>query len=205
MKLTSHSAINSYSVGPAVVSSRNDSLANLIVELIPREGNVLHIGCGDGSLTSRLATILPSVRFRGVEQFVSKGGRIPIHAYDGIGLPFGDDSFDAVILIDTLNGSPDPKTLLSESKRVTRNRIVLKDKVYRGLVESTRRLVSWGGSEPKPMSSQRLSKSQLLRYVADLGLTIEQWNRHLRVRSDRRSSRFLSRTSHFTAQLSANS
>jgi len=157
--------------------SRYQSTANLIVNLIPREGSVLHVGCGDGGLARRLASILPRAKFRGVERFVCKGSQIPIHGFNGTEIPFGDNSFDTVLLVDALHDSEDPANLLREAARVAREAIVLKDKSSRGLLASTRRLIDRVGSEQQhgPRAG-RLSKSELQKLIAELGLTIEQWS-----------------------------
>ena len=182
--------------------SQYRSLANSLVSLIPREGSVLHVGCGDGGLASRLASILPGVRFRGVERFVCKGSQIPIHGFNGSEIPFGDNSFDSVLLVDALHDAEDPGNLLREAARVARETIVLKDKSSRGLLASTKRLINPVGSEQQPRVGGRLSKTELQKLIAELGLTIEQWNGQPGRFNNRKANWIFSRWFPFTALLS---
>ena len=186
---------------------RHRSLVNSIVNLIPREGSILHVGCGDGGLAGRLASILPRVKFRGVERFVCKGSQIPIHGFNGSEIPFGDNSFDSVLLIDALHEAENPGNLLREAARVARETIVLKDKSSRGLLASTRRFIDRVGPENQdsPRVGVRLSKSELQKLIAELGLTIEQWNGQSGRFNNPKANWIFSRTFHFTALLSVNS
>ncbi|MFH1712795.1 MAG: methyltransferase domain-containing protein [Candidatus Jacksonbacteria bacterium] len=52
---------------------------------------------------------------------------IPIIQYDGKKLPFPDESFDAVILVDVLHHDEHPEIILEEAKRVAKKFILVKD------------------------------------------------------------------------------
>lgn len=206
MKLISSATKPSFGAVTFASVNRYESLVNSIVDLIPREGSVLHVGCGDGGLAGRLASILPGVRFRGVERFVCKGGQIPIHGFNGYEIPFGDNSFDSVLLVDGLHGAENPAKLLREAGRVARSTVILKDKASQGLLSSTRRLIDRAGAEPVTSKlSGRLSKTELLELFADLGLTLEQWNGQPGSLNDRKPNWIFRRALHFTAVLKVGS
>jgi len=158
--------------------SQLDSVVNHLVALLPRQGNILHIGCGDGTLAERLGAILPSVRFRGVDSAEQKNAILPVHKFNGVKLPFGDASFDAVIMVNMFRGRGEDFILLNEAKRVVREHLVLKDRTYPGPSRS-RRMFNWRGQTGLSARVDRpLSRSSLKIEFEKLGLEVEHWNEH---------------------------
>jgi len=107
-------------------------LAQLLSELIPRGCSLLDVGCGDGKLARSLQGQRPDLRIEGVEVQLRKQTAIPVIAFDGTTLSFGDAHFDGVMLIDVLHHTPDPRLLLREAVRVSRRWLVLKDHLLEG-------------------------------------------------------------------------
>jgi len=107
-------------------------LAQLLSELIPRDCSVLDVGCGDGKLAQSLLEQRPDLRIEGVEVRLRKQTSIPVTAFDGRTLPYGEAHFDGVMLIDVLHHTPDPRLLLREALRVSRRWLVLKDHLLEG-------------------------------------------------------------------------
>jgi methionine biosynthesis protein MetW len=109
-------------------STRTD--LDIIVDIIPPESKVLDLGCGDGELLIRLSQ-QKSVIGRGIE-LTEAGVRHCVAA--GLSVRQGDideglgdyptDSFDYVILSQTLPYVDDPKSVLCEMLRVGRHAIV---------------------------------------------------------------------------------
>lgn len=91
------------------------------------EGAVLDVGAGDGRLARHLMNARPGLRITGVDIGPRDGAHIPVMAYDGARLPFADESFDLVLLIDVLHHADDPAALLREAMRVSRGRVLIKD------------------------------------------------------------------------------
>ncbi len=89
--------------------------------------SVLDIGAGSGRFTNELSKHFPHIEFTGVDVHVPQKIHIPIKKYDGKKLPFKDDSFDCVIMIDVLHHSTHPEEILKEAKRVSRRCILIKD------------------------------------------------------------------------------
>ena len=107
-------------------------LAQLLSELIPRDCHLLDVGCGDGKLAHSLQGQRPDLRIEGVEVRLRKQTAIPVIAFDGTTLSFGDAHFDGVMLIDVLHHTPNPRLLLREALRVSRRWLVLKDHLREG-------------------------------------------------------------------------
>jgi SAM-dependent methyltransferase len=107
-------------------------LAQLLSELIPPGCSLLDVGCGDGKLARSLQGRRPDLRIEGVEVLLRKHTWIPVTAFDGTTLPYGEAHFDGVMLIDVLHHTPDPLLLLREALRVSRRWLVLKDHQRQG-------------------------------------------------------------------------
>lgn len=94
---------------------------------------MLDIGCSDGRLASQIAARL-SAQPMGVDVQLQPRVRIPAQRYDGRHLPFSDDRFHLVTILDVLHHAEDPASVLSEAVRVLHpdGVIVIKDHVRRG-------------------------------------------------------------------------
>lgn len=93
-------------------------------------GSVLDLGCGDG-------TLLDSLKLRGnnvegldisqeaAKKCEAKGHKAELFDFSDGNLPYADNSFDYVVMLDVLEHLYDPDTLLAEAKRVSRQFVVL--------------------------------------------------------------------------------
>ena len=106
------------------------SIQNALAQLVPQGARVLDLGCGDGAMLAHLqatrgcsgygveiddANVLACVQ-RGVNV-------IQLNLDEGLAL-FGDQSFDVVLQIDTLQHLRNAETMLRETARVGRIGIV---------------------------------------------------------------------------------
>jgi len=67
--------------------------------------------------------------------------------FDGSTIPFGDESFDAVLFSDVLHHTDDPAALQREAWRVTRQWVLIKDHYRKGLAAAERlRFMDWVGN-----------------------------------------------------------
>jgi SAM-dependent methyltransferase len=113
-------------LGPAV--PRSPARQALADDYIPRlaAGSVLDLGCGAGNSVEQFRNVNPDVRWVGVdvERSPEVASRRRTDAefvtFDGVSLPFGDASFDAVYCKQVLEHVRAPAPLLAEVARVLR-------------------------------------------------------------------------------------
>lgn len=112
------------------VSQADRSLHRALVELtVARSlGNLLDIGCGQGSVLKLLASrahravgvdIDSDVRMLArAELFLAGTANVSLRQGDMTSLPFEDNEFDTIILDDVLEGAADPVAAITEAKRL---------------------------------------------------------------------------------------
>lgn len=131
-----------------VFPRRTERLADALAELLP-EGTrtLLDIGCGDGTIAAKLGQRRDELAVQGVDVLARPAAAIDVSVYDGSRLPFADDSFDAVMLIDVLHHCRTPDELLAEARRVARRTIIVKDHTAAGPVgRLVLRVMDWVGN-----------------------------------------------------------
>ncbi|ATY34759.1 class I SAM-dependent methyltransferase [Sphingomonas psychrotolerans] len=132
--------------GKLVFNRRVRTLAAAIAERLPHGARVLDVGCGSGDLAALVMQIRPDVSIEGIDVLVRPGTAIPVHAYDGAHIPFGDDSFDAAMVVDVLHHTDDPAAVLAEIARVA-PMVVIKDHLRDGIAAGpTLRFMDWVGN-----------------------------------------------------------
>jgi SAM-dependent methyltransferase len=111
--------------------AKADHVAALSTQLAAGPARVLDIGCGDGALIARLASIRPQWSFSGVEiaerAVAIARARCPdadICLYDGHSLPYEAGAFRIGILSHVLEHVADPVGVLREAARVAQSVIV---------------------------------------------------------------------------------
>ena len=118
------------SAGGSALSGELRSDLKLIADMIAPNSRVLDIGCGDGALLAFL-TAEKSVDGRGMEisqsgvnACVSHGLSVIQGDADRDLVHYPDDSFDYVILSQTIQATRNPKTVLAELLRIGKRAIV---------------------------------------------------------------------------------
>lgn len=107
--------------------SRMKHLPPRLLAHLDRGSEVLDVGSYDGSLAHLLLQGDPTLSLTAVDVVAAPTPRIPVQLYDGHRLPFADDAFDAVTLVDVLHHDDDPQAVLREAARVARRKVVVKD------------------------------------------------------------------------------
>ncbi|MHB1104354.1 MAG: class I SAM-dependent methyltransferase [Devosia sp.] len=131
----------------AVFSRRVRVLAGQLANAVPGPGRVLDVGSGDGSIAAALMRLRPDLGVEGVDVMLRPKTQIPVTKYDGVTLPFEDQSFDFATIVDVLHHTTDPAAVLTEAARVARQGIVLKDHLLEGfLAGPTLRFMDWVGN-----------------------------------------------------------
>ncbi len=167
-----------------VHNRRVESLVSHILPLLPKEGLVLDVGCGDGLLGSLLQSKTQGVELKGLDVLVRKQTRIPVIPFDGSTIPFEDKSVDTILLIDVLHHTSDPGAILQEVKRVARKSIIIKDHTRDGLfARPTLRFMDWVGNASYGIALpyNYLSYQEWLTLFSELDLTTSDWNGNLHI------------------------
>ncbi len=186
-----------------VHSRRVQVIKRLLLPLMPPAGHVLDVGCGDGLLASLLGEQLPATSFHGIDVLVRDRTHVPVASFDGFEIPFEDDSFESVMMVDVLHHTEDPTILLSEAKRVARSHIVLKDHTRNGfLANPTLRFMDWVGNAHHGVALpyNYLSEAEWQTCFANLGLEIDVWNGKLDLYG-KPADWVFARSLHFVARL----
>ncbi|MEM9903642.1 MAG: methyltransferase domain-containing protein [Cyanobacteria bacterium P01_D01_bin.44] len=110
-----------------IFGHRVRALTRGIEKLLPHQCQLLDVGCGDGLIASRIAKSRPDLSIEGIDVLVREKTFIPVTAFDGETMPFGDNSFDVLMFVDVLHHTQNPEALLCEARRVSRGIIIIKD------------------------------------------------------------------------------
>ena len=117
-----------------VLSRRVRVLARHLADLAPQGADLLDVGCGDGQVARLLLDQRPDLKVSGVDVLARESTAIPVTLFDGHRLPLADATKDAVMFIDVLHHTPDPRVLLREAARVSRRWIIIKDQDRKSVV-----------------------------------------------------------------------
>jgi SAM-dependent methyltransferase len=130
-----------------VFTRRVDVLAHHLAGVLPEDATVLDVGAGDGTIAARILELRPDLCISGIDVLVRPTTKIDVRPFDGVHIPFGDSSFDAVMFVDVLHHTDDPLRLLREAGRVARKAVVIKDHLADGFgARSTLRAMDWVGN-----------------------------------------------------------
>lgn len=133
--------------GGYVFKRRVQVLSTHLAELMPRNAEVLDVGCGDGLIAKLIMERRPDVKLQGIDVLLRPQTHVPVLQFDGFKIPHPDKSFDCVMFVDVLHHTEDPMILLSEAARVARIAVVLKDHCRDGLLaQQTLRFMDWVGN-----------------------------------------------------------
>ncbi|MCX6343491.1 MAG: class I SAM-dependent methyltransferase [Armatimonadetes bacterium] len=128
-----------------VFERRVSILAKSMAPLLP-SGRILDVGCGDGTIDILLLAQRPDIEITGVDIFVRPNSRIPTVEFDGTNLPFEDNSFDCVMMVDVLHHVDDCLPLLRECARVAK-KMVIKDHIANNVFDfQMLKLMDWVGN-----------------------------------------------------------
>jgi SAM-dependent methyltransferase len=115
--------------------------------LIPEGATVLDVGTGDGSIAAAIRESKPGISISGIDVLVRDGAAIPVAPFDGVKIPYADNSYDVVLFVDVLHHTRNPQALLDEAARVARRCVIIKDHNRDGfLAAATLRFMDWVGN-----------------------------------------------------------
>ena len=157
-------------------------LTELLGSLLPPNSCVLDVGSGDGQIAAALQHLRPDCRFEGIDVLVRPNTAIPVRYFDGLTIPAGAKSVDAVMIVDVLHHAVNPEHLLREASRVARRCVIVKDHVREGFgAQTTLRLMDWVGNAHHGvrLPYNYWTPSQWSKALAQAGLSARTWRRDL--------------------------
>jgi SAM-dependent methyltransferase len=168
----------------AVHNRRVHVLAHHLAQVIPDGGRVLDVGCGDGLISREIMNQRPDLEIEGVDVMLRPVTHIPATTFDGNVLPFADDSFDYVMIVDVLHHTTDPVVVLMESRRVARKGVVIKDHLREGFgAGATLRVMDWVGNRGHDvvLPYNYLTRAEWDAAFRRAGLRVGEWRDELRL------------------------
>lgn len=146
---------------------RAEVLASVIAPLLP-SGKILDVGAGNGMIGKKLLEIRSDLAIEGIDIHLRPAPLIEITGFDGQHIPFENNHFTAVMLIDVLHHTDNFLSLLAECLRVSSGNVLIKDHFYANSIEwATLRFLDWVGNKPYDV---RLPYNYFTRAEWEIGL-----------------------------------
>lgn len=142
-------------------------------------GTVLDLGSGDGLLLSLLKNkgiegVGLDLSEDGVSKANAKGLNTKVFDFGNNKLPFTDNSFDTVVMLDILEHLYDPEALLKEAKRVSRRSVIVGVPNFSSLPARLQVLVGKvpENNQPKKGHVFWFNYSVIRKFFSNIGLNI---------------------------------
>jgi len=161
-----------------VMGRRVNRISKNIAMLMPKDVvSVLDVGAGTGEMAQSIKYLRSGLNISGVDVYIRPKTFIPVVEYDGSTLPFEDNAFDAVTIVDVLHHCDDPVSVLKECARVSKQWVLIKDHVSDSAYDEIRlRFMDWVGnrSHGVVLPYNYLSSSEWDSAFADAHLECKQ-------------------------------
>jgi SAM-dependent methyltransferase len=168
--------------GQLVHKRRVAVLGQRLAAMLPPALTLLDVGCGDGTIAKIVGQSVPGLTVSGAEYAPRPDCAIPCAGFDGLRLPFPDQSFDGCMFVDVLHHSRDPLAILRDAARVCRSFILIKDHLAESTLDHmTLRFMDWVGNRPHgvELPYNYLSGQQWQNLYHDAGLVEVQVEREV--------------------------
>jgi SAM-dependent methyltransferase len=166
--------------GQFVYGRRKAVLVQQLSAILPAASSLLDVGCGDGTIGKLVGQSASGMTVSGAEFIPRADCAIPCIGFDGVHLPFPDQSFDGCMFVDVLHHSRDALAILRDAARVSRSFIMIKDHVAEGSLDHlTLRFMDWVGNRPHgvELPYNYLSGQKWQQLYSDAGLVEVQVER----------------------------
>ena len=135
-----------------VYKSRMKCLSNAVIPYLSENDKVLDVGCGFGEFAAFISQnekTPKNVSIIGVEKFVRANTLIDIKEMKNDCIPFGDNNFDCVMILDVLHHEKNWSHLLDECIRVSKKLVIIKDhQVTSGMSYYQICILDWLANKP---------------------------------------------------------
>ncbi|MBI4045146.1 MAG: class I SAM-dependent methyltransferase [Candidatus Diapherotrites archaeon] len=108
---------------------RDKNILTCLQTLLDGEKTALDVGCGSGRFSKKIVKKF-RIELKGIDISIPKNPAIKVILFDGKKIPFKDESFDIVFLIDVLHHVHDSKLIFDEAIRVAKKSIIVKDHYF---------------------------------------------------------------------------
>jgi len=163
-------------------SRRVRVLSGHYADLLPAGSTILDVGTGDGEIARLVMNERTDLAIEGVEYLVRPDCAIPVTAFNGRELPFADNAWDFVSMVDVLHHTEDPNILLREAGRVARRGILIKDHLVQGFgARATLRFMDGVGNRRFGVALPYVywTPQQWRAAVEDMEMVIGEWREDL--------------------------
>jgi 2-polyprenyl-3-methyl-5-hydroxy-6-metoxy-1,4-benzoquinol methylase len=109
-------------------------LTELLLPLLENSSKVLDVGCGDGKIDSYLLTQNKNISIKGIDVLVRPDTYVEVEEYDGKIIPYEDNSYDTLMVIDVLHHTDKPSDMVAELARVSSKYVIIKDHMKSGWI-----------------------------------------------------------------------
>ncbi len=113
---------------------RAKSISQMFSGLINSGDKVIDIGLGNGIIAKQIKDAF-GADIEGVDVVDYNNSEIKNTIYDGLHLPFEENSFDSAIILETLHHCNDMIQVLKETRRVVRKKVIILEDIYENLYE----------------------------------------------------------------------
>lgn len=120
--------------------TREEIIVEKIAPFLKPQQSVLEIGAGNGLVAEKLHQ-QTGAQFTLLDVVDYNRSKFPVQLYDGKNLPFSADRFDTTLLVFVLHHNPDPRPVLREALRVSRNGMLVVENNVRGVLRKP--LTQW--------------------------------------------------------------
>jgi ubiquinone/menaquinone biosynthesis C-methylase UbiE len=166
------------------LSRRVQVISKEISKLVPDGSTVLDIGGGGGEIAKQLSILLPNLKIKCIDIDVRENSEIEVVKYDGLNIPFENETFDFSIIVDVLHHSKQPFSILKEALRVTKVGLIVKDHncnsfIQKKIMTVTDTLGNW--HHDVPLVFNFLSRKCWLKLWQDLKLEEKSYETKLNI------------------------
>lgn len=179
-------------------------LSKHMASKVDDNSSILDIGCGDGQISELICNAVQGASIHGIDVMARSIASIDVSQYDGLNIPFDDNSFDTVTFVDVLHHATDAYRVLEEAGRVARKHIVIKDHLTDGFLnEPILKFMDYVGNKRHGVALpyDYLSKAQWQAHFDKLGWKTDSWDTDIGIYPAWCSWAF-DRELHFIAKLS---